>query len=80
MIDELPPDYRDSLVEHVKALIEEVNKIDSDKSVPVLALTLGTVIKHLARTAPADQHAAHLEEGINIAIAMIRNIAEDTND
>ena len=75
--DELPPGFRESLVKEMKALVDwlTANKIDNDVSVPLLALTCGTIIKHLARTAPADQHAAHLEEGINIACDMIRTAA-----
>jgi hypothetical protein len=75
--DELPPGYRDALVKHMKALVDwcAVNNIDNDESVPVLALTCGTIIKHMARIAPQDNYQAHLDEGIAIACAMIRTAA-----
>jgi hypothetical protein len=74
---ELPPGYRDSLVTLMLALVDwmTANKIDNDVSVPLLALTCGTIIKQMASSAPADEHAAHLEEGIQIAIEMIRTAA-----
>jgi hypothetical protein len=74
---ELPPGYRASLVKEMLALVDwmTANKIDNDVSVPLLALTCGTIIKQMAASAPADQHAAHLEEGIQIAIEMIRTAA-----
>ena len=75
--DELPPGYRPSLFKQMLALVDwmATNKIDNDVSVPLLALTCGTIIKQMTRTAPADEHAAHLEEGINIACDMIRTAA-----
>lgn len=77
LTDELPPGYRDALVKDMKELIGwlQTNDISDDESVPVLALTCGTIIKHLARTAPPDQYAAHLKEGIDIACAMIHTAA-----
>jgi len=75
--DTLPPGYRESLVKEMRALVGwlKANNIDDEQSVPVLALTCGTIIKYMARTAPPDQYAAHLDEGINIACEMIRTAA-----
>ena len=52
-----------------KALIEWLkHEISIDEAVPILAVSLGTILRAQAAGAPP----AHLEEGVDIACAMVR--------
>jgi hypothetical protein len=69
----LLPAYKENMAKEMVALVDylETRGITFHDAVPILALTCGTMLKVVARTAPDDQREAHLEEGLSIAIDMI---------
>ncbi len=45
--------------------------IPFDEALPILAVTIGTILKQQMRGVPTDKYKDHLNEGIEIAHAMI---------